>query len=207
MTHYVEAGLLLFVLLNPFLMSIYLLAFITHLPARQFAGVLVRGALISGCVFSLFAWGGEAVFRDVLQVRFEAFQIFGGVIFLIIGIRFVFEGSGTMTQLRGEPEHLAGTIAMPFMIGPGTVSAAVVIGNRVPTPAAVVIIFSVLALVVAMLVGLKWLHDHAKARYARLTDRYIDIVGRISALLIGTFALDMILTGLSASLKPLLAGG
>jgi multiple antibiotic resistance protein len=30
--------------------------------------------------------------------------------------------------MRGAPEHLAGTIAMPFMIGPGTISAAVVTG-------------------------------------------------------------------------------
>ena len=34
--------------------------------------------------------------------------------------------------MRGAPEHLAGTIAMPFMIGPGTISAAVVTGMGVP---------------------------------------------------------------------------
>ncbi|WP_028451813.1 MarC family protein [Chitinilyticum aquatile] len=204
MHQYLESGLLLFVLLNPFLMSIYLLEFITTLSARQFAGVLARGALISGVVFGIFAWGGDTIFRDVLQVRFEAFQIFGGLIFLVIGIKFVFEGSAAMVKLRGEPEQLAGTIAMPFMIGPGTVSAAVVIGNRLPLVSAWVVIGVSLATTVIMLVALKYLHDHVKTRNARLTDRYIDIVGRVSALLIGTFALDMILSGLSGALKPLL---
>lgn len=39
-----------------------------------------------------------------------------------------FQGADTIGEMRGAPEHLAGTIAMPFMIGPGTISAAVVTG-------------------------------------------------------------------------------
>jgi len=54
--------LLLFALLNPFLMSIYLIDLITDLGIRVFARVLVRGALLSAVVFTLFAWGGDAIF-------------------------------------------------------------------------------------------------------------------------------------------------
>lgn len=46
----------------------------------------------------------------------------------MIGYRYVFQGADTIGEMRGAPEHLAGTIAMPFMIGPGTISAAVVTG-------------------------------------------------------------------------------
>ena len=70
-------------------------------------------------------------FSKYLNVRFEAFQIFGGLIFLVIGYRYVFQGADTIGEMRGAPEHLAGTIAMPFMIGPGTISAAVVTGLNV----------------------------------------------------------------------------
>ena len=35
-------------------------------------------------------------------------------------------------------------------------------------------------------------------RNARLIDRYMEVVGRISALLIGTFAIDMIFEGVGA---------
>ena len=36
-----------------------------------------------------------------------------------------------------------------------------------------------------------WLYKHAK-----YIDRYVDIVGRLSALLIGTIAVDMIINGI-----------
>lgn len=197
MEPYLRSFLLFFALFNPFLMSIYLLDLIRGLPTPTFARVLVRGSLISAVVFVLFAWGGEAFFRDTLQVRFASFQIFGGIVFLLIGLRYVFSGAGAINDLmRGTPETIAGSIAMPIMIGPGTVSASVVIGTRLPLLGAVAVIFGTLALTVVLLVLMKYLHDRLKDRHAALTDRYIDLVGRMSALLIGTIAMDMIVTGL-----------
>ncbi|HEX5477767.1 MAG TPA: MarC family protein [Burkholderiales bacterium] len=193
--------LLFFSLLNPFLMSIYLLDLITDLPTRVFVRVLTRGALISAAVFSLFAWSGDAIFSEYLQVRFAAFQVFGGIIFLLIGVRFVFSGADAMRGMRGQPEHVAGSIAMPFMIGPGTVSASVVLGARLPVLDAVGIVFATLALSVALVSALKLAHDYVRERNARLIDRYVEIVGRISALLIGTIAVEMLFEGLGAWLQ------
>jgi multiple antibiotic resistance protein len=192
--------LLFFALFNPFLMSIYLLDLIRGLPTPMFARVLVRGSFISACVFSLFAWGGETFFRDYLQVRFASFQIFGGIVFLLIGLRYVFSGAGAIGDLmRGTPATIAGSIAMPIMIGPGTVSASVVIGTRLPFAGAVAVIFATLAVTVLLLVLIKVAHDRLKHRNAELTDRYIDLVGRMSALLIGTIAVDMIVTGVRSA--------
>lgn len=196
MEPYLRSFLLFFALFNPFLMSIYLLDLIRGLPTPTFARVLIRGSLISTCVFILFAWGGEAFFRDYLQVRFASFQIFGGIVFLMIGLRYVFSGAQAMGDLmKGSPETIASSIAMPIMIGPGTVSASVVIGTRLSLPAAAAVIVATLLLTVIILVSMKYLHDKLKDRYATLTDRYVDLVGRMSALLIGTIAMDMIVTG------------
>ncbi|WP_076592857.1 MarC family protein [Herminiimonas arsenitoxidans] len=199
METYLRSFALFFALFNPFLMSIYLLDLIRGLPTPTFARVLIRGSLISACVFVLFAWGGEAFFRDYLQVRFASFQIFGGIIFLMIGLRYVFSGAHAIESLRDNPTAMAGSIAMPIMIGPGTVSAAVVIGTRMSLPAAAVVIVGTLALTVTLLVVMKIAHDRLKERHAAITDRYIDLVGRMSALLIGTIAVDMIVTGLQSS--------
>ena len=192
----VEAGLLLFVLLNPFLLSIYLLDLIEGLEGVKFRRVLVRGALISTVVFVLFAWAGDAIFSRVLQVRFAAFLMFGGIVFLIVAIRYVMVGSEAIRSLRGSPEHLAGSIAMPFMIGPGTVSASVVAGSRLPILWAVVAIVGAMAATVVGVFLLKAIHDLVKEHHAKLVDRYIDIVGRLSALVIGTLAVEMILQAL-----------
>ena len=192
---FLHSFLLFFALLNPFLMSIYLVDLITDLPARLFARVLTRGALISGVVFWVFAWGGEAIFSDYLQVRFASFQLFGGVVFLLIGVRFVFNGADAIRGMRGAPEHLAGSIAMPFMIGPGTVSASVVIGTRLSPLSAGLVVFLTMATTVLLVMGIKLAHDYLKEYNARIIDRYMEIVGRISALLIGTIAVQMILDG------------
>ncbi|ONG39838.1 hypothetical protein BKE30_08685 [Alkanindiges hydrocarboniclasticus] len=186
---------LFFSLLNPFLMSIYLLGMIRQLSLAQFSKVLVQGALISSVVFLLFSYGGEAIFNRFLHVRFESFQIFGGIIFLIIGVRYVFEGADTLESTRGKPEYLAGSVAMPFMIGPGTISASVVIGSSLSIAGAATVIAATMVLTCSMLILFKYIHDNLKARYARYVDRYIEIVGRLSALLIGTIAVDMIVTG------------
>lgn len=193
--------ILLFALLNPFLLSIYLLDLITDLRAEPFARALTRAALISWSVFALFAWTGDAIFSDYLKVRFASFQVFGGIVFLVIGVRFVFSGVDAMRGMRGQPEHLAGTIAMPFMIGPGTVSASVVIGARLPVLEAIIVIFATLALTVALVIGIKFAHDYVKRHHADIIDRYVEIVGRLSALLIGTIAVEMLFEGLGSWLQ------
>ena len=122
---------------------------------------------------------------------------FGGIVFFIVGLRFVLRGGLELEALRGPPEHLSGAVAMPFMIGPGTVSAAVLIGGRLDGGSAVAAVVIAMVSTVASLVVLKALHDWVKRRNAVLVDRYMEVVGRISALYIGTYAVQMILQGVA----------
>lgn len=198
---HVSSALLLFALLNPFLMSVCLLDLGAALPRAAFLRALARGALVSALLFSFFAWCGDAIFSDVLQVRFASFQVFGGVVFLAIGLRFVFKGADAMRALRGRPEQLAGAFAAPFMIGPGTVSASLVVGARLPVPDAVVVIFVTLAVTVALVAAFRMARDLLQEKNARLLDRCLEIAGRVAALLIGTFAVEMIFEGIGAWLE------
>jgi small neutral amino acid transporter SnatA (MarC family) len=199
----VKSALLLLVILNPFALSVYLMEIFQSQTLSTVAGVLTRAVLISGVVFVLFAWGGDRIFDDVLQVRFAAFQIFGGVVFLIIGVRFMISGGEALVVLRGRPEHLVGTIAMPFMIGPGTVSAAIVAGARLPLAYATLSIGGALAATLLMLLGVKLLFDRLRSRNGRLVERYADIAGRVAAVLIGTIAVEMVLDGIQGWLHSI----
>ncbi len=199
----IESAVLLLVLLNPFLLSIYLLDLVEKLSFVHLGRVLFRASFISGVVFCIFAWAGDAILVRLLQVRFASFLIFGGSVFLIIGIRFVLLGSEALGSLRGPPEYVAGSIAMPFMVGPGSVSASIVAGTRLPLPMAMLSIVCALAATSGTVLVLKWMHDVVKQRNEKLVERYIDIVGRLSALVIGTIAVEMILQGLERWLKAL----
>ena len=74
----VRSTTLLFMLLNPFLLVVYLIDVFATLPGSTFRSVVVRAGLISLAVFSLTALLGDFIFHDILQVEFSSFQVFGG---------------------------------------------------------------------------------------------------------------------------------
>jgi len=203
-THpFLSSVTLLLMLLNPFLLIIYLTDLVKELGAGDFRRVLVRAGMISATVFIVFALLGDVLFSDILQARFASFQIFGGVVFLLIGIQFVFNGPGALSRMRGEPEHVAGSIALPIMIGPGTVSASILIGSRLSPLLAVIGIVLAVAVTVLVIVMLKRLHDFVRPRNEKLIERYIEVMGRVTALVVGTFSIEMIMQGLAAWSKHL----
>lgn len=192
---FLRSASLLFVLLNPFLMVVYLIDLIRDLDRGTFAKTLVRAAAVSTIVFALAALAGERLFLDLLQVRYASFLTFGGLVFLVLGVRMATHGPDALRELRGEPEHIAGSIAMPFMIGPGTVNASILAGVRLPAWQAVLAIAAGVGTAVITLIGLKIVHDHVRRAKEQLVERYITFVGRISALLVGSIAVEMLFSG------------
>lgn len=196
MTNFIRSSALLLVLLNPFLVIIYLVDVVEKLEWRQFARILVRAGLIAVIVFCFFAIVGDAVFSRIVQAEFASFQIFGGVIFLLIGLQFVFRGPAAIEMLRGESEHLAGAIAMPILVGPGTISASVIIGERHSVLLACGCVLAAVVTSIVVMLLLKALHDYVRPRNEPLVHRYIEIAGRITALFVGTVSIEMIMQGI-----------
>ncbi|MCG6932671.1 MAG: hypothetical protein LJE57_03440 [Gallionella sp.] len=196
MTDFIRSATLMLVLLNPFLVIIYLVDMVEKLDRKRFAQVLVRGSLIATVVFCCFAILGDMIFSSIIQAQFASFQIFGGVIFLIIGLQFVFNGPQAIVALRGESAGLAGAIAMPVLIGPGTISASVVIGKRHEALYACATIIAAVFISVVIMLALKAAHDFVRPRNEPVIRRYIEIAGRITALYVGTIAVEMIMQGL-----------
>ena len=64
----------------------------------------------------------------------------------------------------------------------------------------ILVIFFTLFLTCSLLILMKYLHDHLQHKYSNYIDLYVDIVGRVAAL-IGTIAIDMIVTGVSGILE------
>ncbi|MBD3224657.1 MAG: MarC family protein [Caldithrix sp.] len=188
--------LLMLVLLNPFLIILYLLDLVEGLDSAMFRQILIRAAWISFSIFSVFALLGDAVFRYVFQSSFASFQIFGGIIFLIIGARFVFSGYEAIRSLRGNPEHIAGSIAMPIMVGPGTVSASILAGKELFFPFEILSIFLAIVISIAIIMLLKKLHDIVKPRNEKIIEYYVEISSKIGALIVGTFAVEMLMKGI-----------
>ncbi len=198
MNDFLRSVALLLVLLNPFLVIIYLIDVVEKLDRAKFTQVLLRASLISVVVFWCFSILGDAIFSRVIHAEFASFQIFGGVVFLLIGVQFVFRGPTAIESLRGESEYLAGAIAMPILIGPGTISASVIIGERHSPLTACAAVLTAVVISTLIMVALKWLHDFVRPRREPLIQRYIEIAGRITALFVGTVSVEMIMQGIRA---------
>ena len=191
-----QSALLIFILLNPFIMSIYLLNLITGVDMKTFSRLMLRAGLISFAVFLLFAWLGNFIFDNVLQIRFLAFQIFGGITFLIIGTRLILGIGPAIDTINPQSREVVGAIAMPFIVGPGTISASVIAGTDLGAPLASLAIALGLGAALGSMVVFKQLHDYVQTRYERYMERYVEIAGRITALFTGSFAVDMIFKGI-----------
>ncbi len=196
MSDFLQSSALLFILLNPFLLVVYMIDVFEKLPQATFRGVVLRAGLISSVVFAVAALLGDVLFRDILQAQFASFQVFGGIVFLLIALRFLFEGNSAIAALRGDSQHLAGAIAMPVMIGPGTIGASILIGKRLTQFNAVLAVVMAVLSSVVVIILLKYLYDYVRERNEKLVGRYIEVAGRVTALIVGTFAIEMLMRGI-----------
>jgi multiple antibiotic resistance protein len=197
----IESITLLLALLNPFLLVVYLVGPMKQLDRSQFRRVLTRAGLIAGAVFCAFTVLGDAIFTKVVQANFASFQIFGGLVFVLIGLQFVFQGPAAIEILRGEAAHISGAIAMPVLIGPGTISASVIIGKRHEPALACLAALAAVFLSLMIVLFLKAIHDYVLPRKEALIERYIEIFGRVTALYVGTVAVEMIMRGVRTWIK------
>jgi small neutral amino acid transporter SnatA (MarC family) len=197
MAEFLDSTSLLLALLNPFLLVVYLVDVMESLTSAQLRKVLFRAGLIASTVFCSFAVLGDVIFSELVHAEFASFQIFGGIVFVLIGLQFVFRGPAAIEILRGESAHIAGAVAMPVLIGPGTVSASVILGKRHEPIVACVAAATAVAASLVLILVLKAIHDYVRPRREALVDRYIEIAGRVTALYVGTVAIEMIMQGLA----------
>ncbi|MBN1589342.1 MAG: MarC family protein [Pirellulales bacterium] len=183
-------------ILNPFALSLYLASLMDDLERRQFFSVLFQASLISLVVFVLFAWCGEPLLVDFLAVQPAALRVFGGLIFVVVAYNYVTQGYKATVFLRGDLDGLPSSIALPFMIGAGTITQAILTGKRHELLPAVLIITCTLVVCFVIVAAFKIVRDHMSGPRERVFLRYVNILARLNGLIIGAISIDMIAEGL-----------
>ena len=92
---------------------------------------------------------------------------------------------------------------MPIFIGPGTISYSVIIGERHDKLTAIAAITIAILLCITIIISLKKIHDKIQTQKEELIEQYIDIAGRVIALLLGTISIELIMSGLSFWIKTI----
>ena len=185
------------VMLNPFALFLYLGPIMEDLDDFSFRKVLAKASLISFLILAIFVVTGDYVFQRVFNIEFGSFRIFGGVVIFSFAYQFIIKGHRAFITMKANLDDLASEIALPFMVGAGTISLSILMRNNLSLR------LSIVALVVSLLgnflaiLFLKFFKDHiARKKFRVLFDKVMEILLRINGFFLGAIGIDMILTGL-----------
>jgi multiple antibiotic resistance protein len=185
-------------ILNPFALCLYLVGVMDDLEPREFFRVLALASTVSLVVFCVFAIGGEFLLEGLLGLEPASLRVFGGAIFFVVGYNYVTKGFRATELLRGSLEELPSAIALPFMIGAGTITQAMLIGRTNSISVAIVALASGVALSFAVVAGFMLVRHRLKGKHQRVFNRYTNILSRINGLMIGAISTQMVVQGAHA---------
>jgi multiple antibiotic resistance protein len=185
-------------ILNPFALCLYLTSVMDELASNQFAKVLLRACIISLTVFWFFGLTGESLLIAVLNIRPEALRVFGGAVFFVVAYNYIVKGARAAQILRGSLDELPSAIAVPFMIGAGTITQAILVGKNCSAIGTIVVLFVRVLLSFFVVLAFKFLKERITGDRERVFERYVNILTRLNGLLIGAISTEMIVSGIGA---------
>jgi multiple antibiotic resistance protein len=166
-----------------------------ELSRRHFLKVLSKATVISLVVYFVFLYAGEFIFEKVLHIHFEAFRIFGGIIFFTFAYMFIIQGKKSLISMKEDLDDLASEIALPFMAGAGTITLSILMGNKYLLLKGSVMLVFIMALNFLIIISLMYLRDALSQKIKIAFDKNMEIALRLNGLFAGAIGLNMIITG------------
>jgi len=184
------------VLVNPIVTFIYLQPVIRRMPHKALLRVIAQGSFVAFIVFCIFSFVGNSFFKDVLQVRFDSFRVFGGLVITYFAFAMIAQGRTSLITYEEDHASIANQIAMPLLIGAGTISLSIIIGNRY-NPVMSTLILAVVMTINYLALLLLIMFRNSIIRYFRKDfDNYMEAFLRLFAFFAGAIGVDMIVTGI-----------
>lgn len=186
------------VMLNPFAMFLYLSPIMHDLKKKTFYKVLFKASLISFGIFFVFLLTGNFLFESVFLIDFESFRIFGGVVIFTYAYLFIVKGQRAFVQLKEDLDDLASEIALPFMIGAGTISLTILMSFELDFSYGLLALLVILFINYFVIVGLMNFRDGLKKERLRIAfDKNVEVLLRLNGFFVGAIGVHMIITGIN----------
>jgi multiple antibiotic resistance protein len=184
-------------MINPFALFLYLVPVMKELEKKEFIYVLIKASIISYVIILFFVLTGDFIFSYLFQIEFNSFRIFGGIVIFSFAYFYIVKGKKALIQLRGSLDDLAAEIAMPFMVGAGTISLAIIAAEQHSIAVNMVILPFILLINFFIIAGLKFTRDHIVQKRLRIAfDKSMGILLRITGFFVGAIGINMILSGI-----------
>lgn len=194
----ISAMIAFMVMLNPFALFIYLGPIMDSLDHKRFTTVLLKASVISLGIYLFFIFSGNFLFNEILQIDFESFRIFGGIVIFSFAYLYIVKGQRALIHMKEDLDDLASEIALPFMVGAGTISLAILMGNEFPAYLGVLVLILVMSLNYLMIILLKYIKDHiAKKKFKIAFDKNMEMLMRLNGFFVGAIGVNMIIIGVT----------
>lgn len=186
------------VMLNPFALFLYLKPVMKDLSDTDFRAVFIKASVISFSIFLVFLLFGDLVFRSVFRINFESFRIFGGIILFSLAYIFIVQGNKAFIKIKSDLHDLASEIALPFMVGSGTISLTILMAEELKLWQGVVSLMIIMVINYAMVMGLKLIRGSMTSKRIQTAfDKNMELLLRINGFFIGAIGVDMVITGIN----------
>jgi len=187
----------LLVMLNPFALFLYLEPVRKDLDHKHFMRVIFKASMISLTICFFFFFSGEFLFKKIFMIDFESFRIFGGIIIFSYAYMYIVKGQKALIIIKENLDDLASEIALPFMVGAGTISLTIVTSYRHTR------LVGILVLVAAFLINflsiylLKIFRDSLdRKKFKTAYDKNIEVLLRLNGFFIGAIGVNMVFVGI-----------
>lgn len=185
------------VMINPIGLFLYLAPIRKELSKKDFNKVLFKATWTSFGVLLLFFFFGNFLFEKVFRISFEAFRIFGGIVIFSFAYLFIVKGQKAFIHMKENLDDLASEIALPFMVGAGTLSLTILLSTSTGYLNGPFVLFVALSLACLIILLLNILRDRLPKKHLKIAfDKKMELLLRLNGFFIGAIGVNMILTGI-----------
>jgi len=187
---FISVWLKFFFLLTPFVaVTVFLAMTKDYDPARRKKSAIKTTVAVGmTCLFLFFF--GNMVFR-IFGITLDAFRIGAGTLLFLSAISMI-KDSGAQIENSGEKDISVVPMAIPFIVGPGTTGALLVMGADL-TPAKQLAGSGALILAAACVGVMLFMSNGIHKVIGR---QGLDVLSKVSGLILASLAAQIIFTGI-----------
>jgi multiple antibiotic resistance protein len=190
--------LYLLALVNPVSKIFLLSAFSKGMRDEELKRLCIFSSCVGLGILLTFAAAGSIILTHIFHMELHSFQIVGGVVLFTIGFNALTRGSFfELDEKQKLAEMSIVPLASPMIAGPATITAAVSFSAQYG--------LAITALAITLAVAGNFLIMLSSRMIGQWLTRY-NLMGaliRITGLIVGTIAMQMVLDGLRGWLKSL----
>lgn len=187
--------ILFLVMLNPVALFLYLNPIAHTISRRQFFGIVRKATLIAGAIYALFIFSGDYIFLNIFQINFDSFRLFGGIVIFTMAFMFIVNGKEWFIQMKSDLDDMATQLALPFMVGAGSISVSILVWNEFPLVEWLGLLIAVLCINWFAIVTIRMMQGRFfEWKLKPYFDKILSVFFRLNSFFMGAVGIDMIIT-------------